>query len=723
MDVVEQTNRTILFTEINSAKLNLLTLIGDVRGKTSLDDETIKKISEKLLISNMDEFFKKFEPVIYSWCDASTGEIRYSQVNPETIPDNCITKIPIDMNNDLLDMLVTLQETKHAQGAADVEFKYNNILDMLSPQKVMEGILQVRREIHYTYSQFMELEEADPKYLDLGDRLNYQFEQASSNYDNVLSMLPIAINDIKTRLLLGNGDAKQGNQSFRAGLLSMGDDGELKILEMKQEESTQLAIVDDQVNSNLIEIFKEDYDAVNENQSEYVRDLVVRTFCPLASTAESSVDLEVEVRNYNSYLALYQKSKSDFIACAKKLIEKILGVKAFFDQYQVKERGMEPKLLITNINLDMLVKSSNLPRLLTYLNSVNELNSFENTLWFGIVPDIGISPAGAGKLQRLRFAGNQRVEKGGVNSMESLSVLLNALAPYRITTFFSFEACEEATFNHIAMEGVGTFKDKCAPLMKKDYSEFAVVCLPNMTLIPKDKSGVILDKKMVITEDGNALLSEEKEDVMKIWLEGFYVGSAYAAAGITAAWQCPQYLHERYHNTSPNYPGVRYDIEAGDNAMLAATSMTKEISGFTSTIKNTINHTGFGFIFTSDNAVYKKRDIRNIMVYKARNLLSNGKEFEPIYKTLVVTYIERMLRFYSSDFKQDKVLSFFSNNPSSQKSRWDAERQYINSILQDGDELSSYIDKENGICNIQITFSNTTRNLKVELTRKAGEVS
>lgn len=260
----------------------------------------------------------------------------------------------------------------------------------------------------------------------------------------------------------------------------------------------------------------------------------------------------------------------------------------------------------------------------------------------------------------------------------------------------------------------------CAPLMKKEYSEFAVPCLPNVTIIPKDKSGLILDRKMVLDGDGHVSLSEEKEDVMKMWLEGIYVGAAYAAAGIAAAWQCPEYLKQRFRNTSTEYPGVRFNIESGDNALLATTSMTKEISGFTSAIKNSINNTGFGFVFTSDNAQYKGRDIRNIMVYKARNLLSNGSEFEPIYKTLVVTYIERMLRFYSNDFKQDKILSFFSNNPSSQKSKWDANHQYINSILQDGDELNYSIDEKNGICNVQVTFSNTTRNLKVELTRKTG---
>ncbi len=719
MDVITQTNRTILFTEINPECLNLLTLIGDVRGKTSLDDDKIKEINRELAVSSFPEFLEKFSPVVYSWCDAATGKIQYSTVRPEHIPQNCITEIPLNEMNDLLNMLITLLGARDAQGVANVDFQFSKILEMISPKKIMEDIRQVRKEIQYTYGKYMELDEGDPKRLDLGDTLNYQFEQASQNYNNVLAMLPLAIEDIKTRLLLGEGESGQGGPDFKAGLLSMGEDGELKILEMKQEESTQLAVVDDEVNLSLMDAFREDYDALNENPSGYVRDLVVRTFCPLGSTMESNVNRELEVKNYNTYLEFYKQSKNDFVKVVKPLIEKILGVKTFFDQYQVKEKGMQPRLLITNIPLEMLVKSSNLPRLITYLNTTNDKNEFDNTIWFGIVPDVELNQAGGGKLQRVRFAGNKREEKQGTNSMESLAALMNAIEPYKISTFFSFCTSEETTFNYIATEGIELFKDKCAPLMKKTYSEFVIPCIPNVTIIPKDKSGLILDKRMVMDEEGNVALSTEKDDVMKMWLEGIYVSAAYEAAGIVAAWQCPEYLKQRFKDTTMEYPGVRFDIEADDNALLATTSMTKEISGYTNAIKNSINHTGFGFVFSSDKAQYKGQEIKNITVYKARNLLSRGNEFEPIYKTLVVTYIERMLRFYSSDFKQDKIEKFFSNNPNSQKSRWDANRQYVNSILQDGDELDCNIDEKYGVCDVLVTFANTTRNLKVQMERKA----
>lgn len=129
---------------------------------------------------------------------------------------------------------------------------------------------------------------------------------------------------------------------------------------------------------------------------------------------------------------------------------------------------MQPKLLISNISLDMLVKASNLPRLLTYLNTTNDKNEFENTVWFAIVPDVELNQSSGGKLQRVRFAGNQRQEKAGTNTMENLSILMNAIQPYRITTFFSFQTGEETTFNYVATEGIGVFKEKCTPLMKRN---------------------------------------------------------------------------------------------------------------------------------------------------------------------------------------------------------------------------------------------------------------
>lgn len=67
MEVIQQTNRTILFEEINPEKLDIITMIGDTKGIDSLDDDKIKEINEALLVRSFDEFLDKFAPVVYSF--------------------------------------------------------------------------------------------------------------------------------------------------------------------------------------------------------------------------------------------------------------------------------------------------------------------------------------------------------------------------------------------------------------------------------------------------------------------------------------------------------------------------------------------------------------------------------------------------------------------------------------------------------------------------------
>lgn len=456
MNTITQTNRTILFEEINPEKLNLLTLVGDVRGVNSVSDDKIKEINDALLVRSFDEFLEKFEPVVYSYFDANNQKVIYTLKKPETIEDELLSEIHLNRQNDYLKMLMTLVEAKRAEGSINVDFKFEKLTDMISPKKVMDDIRQNRKELQYTYSEYAKLEDGDPKKLDTADKLNLMFEEASVNYNNVMAMLPLAIEDIKTRLLLGDGQKKKDEAPLSIGVLSMDEHGELKILEAPKENKKELMVLDDNANAGLIQAIEKDYMDLNEDGNEYVMSLVARTFCPLASTMESVVDIEKEVANYNSYLEFYKRSKP--------------------------------------------------------------------------------------------------------------------------------------------------------------FSEYAIPCIPNFTVIPKDKSGVILDNKMYITEQNTAALSKEKEDVMKIWIDGVYIGAAYVAAGLVAAYQSPDYLKEVFKkNVDDELPGVRFDIESGDHALQVRTTMAKEITGYTNDIKSDINRKNFGFVFSSENAVLKDMNIQNIM--------------------------------------------------------------------------------------------------------------
>ncbi len=716
--VIKQTNRTMLMETINPEKLDFLTLVGDVRGVEILSDDKIMEINEHLLVRSFDELLEKFAPTVYCYYNANNQKVIYQLEKPEHVPEEMLTEIPLNRQNEFMGMLMTMIETKRSEGKNNVDFKFERLTDMISPKKVMDAIKQNRKELQYTYGLYAGLDDGDPKKLDLADKLNVMFEEASANYNNVMAMLPLAIEDSKMRLLLGDGEGKRDNTPLALGVLSMGEDGELKVLEAPKVESTALTVVDDHVNAGLIEALKDDYNALNEESNDYVAALVARTFCPLTSTMESDIDKEREVANYNSYLEFYRESKDAFIKTVKPLIEKLLGIWCFFEQYPKKTKGMKPTMLVTNVSNEMMAKASNISRLITYFNTTNAKNDFTNTIWYAIVPNVSLDQYSKMKLTRERFKGNTKTERTDVNSVESLTRLLDVYKDYGVQCFFSYEADDSTTFSALATEGVEKYEDRCASMTGKPYSEYAIPCLPNFTIIPKDKSGVVLDRRMVMSGDV-VELSKEKEDIMKLWIDGVYVGAAYVAAGIVAAYQCPQYLKDKFGKirVDPELPGVRFDIEADDHSLVVYTTMAKEITGFTNSIKNDINRKNFGFVFSSENAAYKGNDVTNIMVYKARNLMSDGYMFEPIYKTQVTTYIERIMRHGTGDFKEDSIVQFFSNNPSSQKSQWLSKREYLNAILGKGDDIEYAIDDLNDYCSLNITFNGNVKNLEVEINR------
>ncbi len=717
-NTINQTNRTMLMEMLNPQKMDFLTLVGDVRGMESLSDDKIKEIHEHLLVRSFDEVLEKFEPAVYCYYNANNQKVMYSLEKPETIPEEMLTEIPLNRKNEFLNMLMSMIDTKRAEGVINVDFKFEKLTDMISPKKVMDDIKQNRKELQYTYSEYAKLEDGDPHKKDLADKLNVMFEEASANYNNVMAMLPLAIEDIKTRLLLGDGTEKKDNTPLALGVLSMGNDGELRVLEAPKVETTALATVDDNINAGLVAALKEDYQALNEESNDYTEALVARTFCPLVSTMESGIDKEKEVANYNSYLAFYKESKDEFIRTVKPLIEKLLGIWCFFEQYPKKMKGMRPSMLITNQSNEMMAKSGNISRLITYLTTVNAKNDFGNTVWYAIVPSVSLDQYSKMKLTRERFKGNTAAVKTDVNSVESLARLLDVFKDYEVQCFFSYETGDATTFNRLATEGIEKYEDRCAPLMGKSFSEYAIPCIPNFTIIPKDKSGVILDRRMVMNEDESVELSGEAEDVMKLWIDGVYVGAAYVAAGLVAAYQSPEYLKEKFgRGVDPELPGVRFDIEADDHLLAVRTMMAKEITGFTNAIKADINRKNFGFVFSSENAVYNGLNVTDVMVYKARNLLSDGAVFEPIYKTQVTSYIERVMRHGTGDFKEDSIVRFFSNNPTSQKSEWLSKRENVNAILGKGDDISYTIDEENGYCTLDITFNGNVKNLEVEINR------
>jgi hypothetical protein len=54
---------------------------------------------------------------------------------------------------------------------------------------------------------------------------------------------------------------------------------------------------------------------------------------------------------------------------------------------------------------------------------------------------------------------------------------------------------------------------------------------------------------MKYAEETGYSFQEEKEDLLKFWIEGVYIDASYVAAGIMAASQCPSFLKERFRKS------------------------------------------------------------------------------------------------------------------------------------------------------------------------------
>ena len=720
-----QTSRTLALDEFNPQMPDLITEIGESRSIDSLEDEVVKSINEKLLCYSFSEFMEKMQPTVYSFFDANSGSVRYTLKKPESLPDNLITEIPLTEKNDVLKMLMTMVDAKRSQGTKNIDFGFETLLELISPKKVLDDIRQTRKELQTTYDQYLALPEGSPKRDDLGAKLNNLFEDARANYSNTMALLPLAIEDSESRLLLGAGDDGPTGQKIAAGVARFEEDGTLKILEAPKVEDTSLALIDSGASGKqLALLLEDDYTASSgeDDPSNYVKALVVRTFSPLSTQIGSSVDLTKEVANHNAYLQLYTDSKAAFIKVVKPLIERILGVREFFSQYTVRSKaGMRPALLVANTTPEMLAKANNLSRLRIYLNTVNNKNEYNNTIWFAAFPNLIMDKADDAKVQRKVFEVKDDKARKDVNTMEVLGALLGLLSEYHVKTFFSFETGEKATFDRVAKDGISPFRERCETLINKDFSAFAIPCLPNVTVIPKNRSGVVTGK-LLETDGEGVQMSDAEENIMRFWIEGVYIPAAYIAAGITAAWQCPEYLKEKFRrNVAQGLPGVRYDVEQGNNALITTTTLAREIAGFTTSTKDEINSQSFGFIFASENIKNKKGvSVSHLTVYKARSLAMAGDEFEPIYRTQITTYFQRILRQATGDNKADNIKFFFSANPESQMSIWGNQKEFVNAIIQQGDTVTYEMETAGRNVDINFNFGGNTRNMQITLNRASA---
>lgn len=737
MEIIKQTNRTILFDAINPDKMDILNLMAGVEvSDKSLSDEKVKEIHSHLLVKSFDEFLKKFAPTIYSYFDAESKKMVYTLEKPIGIPDQLVKEIVIDRNNQFLKTFIQLIEGKRSSNKTNVSFDYETILNTLSPQKTLKDMKRLKKDINYLAEESLKLEEDSPSKLKKLKQLSRKINETEQFYSEFPSQIALMIGAVKENLTAISTAGESTGGNVNPALPYFDGSGEMKtlsftpdadsILKLETKESTKLLMSELEQHYEVLETQRTELVAGEGEKpaaSSLMKELVVSAFTDQMSAALSIMETPQKVELYNNYSALYNSWQRDFIKVAKPVFERLLGVKAFFDQYSSKTKEMAPSLLVTNVSADEMAESMNMEKLHLYLETVNNKTTYSDTIWFGIIPRIELSSGGFDDdfvedmtpdfAEKWGYTGElDEEEVSYFTPLSTMQTILEGIKKYKIQTFFGFQTGEETTFSKMATEGVEPYLSKVEDITGASYDEFAIACFPNITIVPEDKSRVVTSVKAHLCEEGSVSFPKELQNDVKFWMKGVYIGAEYVAAGMAAAWQCPGYLKTYFKKVHPDFPGVRFDVEEENQALKLPAMFAKEISGYTNTIREEIENKKFGFVLSSDDYHIDGKEGKGITVMNARSMHMDRRTYRSLFQTTRRTYIERMMAAQLRSKDEKSIRGYFE--PSGQISIWQKFGNWVNSIIREGEKVELQ-NIEEGICDIRIESKGISESFTIEI--------
>ena len=788
--LINQTNRTILFDVINPEVDNLSILMTDVdEGVSSLTDDKVAEINEKLLVNSFDDFLAKFKPTIYSYFDTDHKPI-HTLMKPNDVPPMLVKEIVIDKSNRILKMFIRMMDDKKKSRKTNIAFSYEDVTKMLAPEKTIDEIKKIKQEIQYLEKANARLEKDSPAKKDAVKKLVSKYESTVSYYSETSAQIALMAGMLKQGLLaLEKEGPKDPNKSgyalpviengklealtpdpefIKQKLLGSFETKETNLLTGATEEvsstfKTSVAVIKDGKNpikalvapapvdyskytketlesfydNSMIEYYSSAGHEYDSEKASFTRNLVLNAFTDRPSEELMAMSPTEKAEKYNYYTYLYAEWQKSFMREAKALIEKLLNVKAFFDQYHPKLPKMKPTLLVVNSPLEDIIDGKYTRQLQQYLETVNNKIEYGDAIWFGIVPGIRFDEGETGPdinqktYEDLGYTGDfEEGLKFEPNEMDHLQILLDAIKKYRIQTFFSFEASDDTTFSRMGTHGIEKYIEKTEDIANNpECNKFAIACLPNFTVIPRDRGKVVYGAwvKIEDSEEINSkgeteikskvTFSKDREESFKFWIHGVYVSAAFVAAGLAASWQCPDYLQSKFEDAkdekgnkiargkvSSDLPGVRFDVEASNHSQIVTATFTREFSGITNDDRKRLNENNFGFVFSSDK-------LGNVTVFKSRSLFEKDGSYTNIFKETTITYILREMKRLSNDNKEELIRLY---EPSNQVKQWELAKGYVNSILGEKDSIGTP-EFEEGTSKIPVKFGGTAEYINIEV--------
>ena len=687
---ITQTNRTILFEEFSHSsntdefgipKNDIPRLDFILRNDMNQNHNSVKSM---LTVKSFDEFITKFKPKYYEYIsideDGKTPVFKYD-IEPK---GNQFTVHNLE-DQPFYKTIMRIYNEKSSSGENNYEFDYSTLTQiMYSPEKAMKDAVDIRDRLAYNFNEYYKLEQrgASPDELsEYGAEIKRLRRIIRDDYmsKSNMNILPLAIAKTKELLELnGSKESEDGGDGVKRekALPVFTEDGIKFLKETNDNNDNYEDDSEDKNPTETVELIEkriekdfdnarekgknclvvDGQDMASEKNNEIMKKLIVSVFAPNSYKEENST--EKLKQRLAIYQQMYKISQESFSRSVVSLLEKVLNVKAFFDN-----AGEGAELIISNCTIAQLLEKDNITLFKKFIEAEGTEISDER-IWFAIIPAIyhrdffefpsnSVNNTFDPDDDDLDDEDNM-TDSGNIINLTSLTTLntaINILGNVKIITFFNFKGCSKTSFRVLDAEMVKAYK-KTLSIIK--YPDYAIFCYPNFEILPIMQSSVEIGKN----EFGN------KEYIK---LPSVYIDSSYVAAALYVKSQNNDILQSAGFKVDPALgQPVRFDFEIGFDttynkkvplSQVFSTNISRElVLTWSDKLKDEINKDGgFGFCFCSDerwlsyNNTTRKQD--KIYVYRARTLKieDKSKRSRPIFKTLVQVYFEKISQKTTSD--------------------------------------------------------------------------
>ena len=699
MDVVKQTGKTIIFEEFNKDEkiMDLVTLLTRDDEEISLEKfkEALMGSDSELVVESFAEFVEKFSPTIYETVvKAEDGSTRF--VYDLEKPKYACTEIKLK-DHAFYKMIMALLDRKASSDKGNLEFPYDDLKKVLSPESEMEECKKIRKNLLSNTREYLRLTESgEPSseadrfaqnILEIRDKIIDKYQNKSP-----LALLPLLIADKQSQIdKMKTAEEPQGESSEVKSIpcnYTFDERGNLQLIEQIESDDATIEESHDDGILQLVEVVKDDFQEsapVSFRDNAYVENIVVSVFVPSGGAQLSISDrgeLEVAKKQLQD---IYKSSLESFAKAVAAVVEKFAGVKSFFDHAAPDGRlPRDVSVIISNCKVDAILNDELAKkRFKKYFSALSREKDI-NKIWFGIIPAVSSGNVGQSTVRKTadpfgkHSADSSAVKKdaNGLVVLETVKEMLSILTEVKIMTFVNYKADEKTGFIELT--------DKRVDQYKKDFvnSEYAVFVYPNFTILPKEKNAVKI---------GTEWRSEEDMEVgAYITIPGIYLDASYVACGMMVGVQNYSLLKAKGFKVKPKYPCVRFDLEDAENSKRITTHLNRETTTeMQRQVKDAIMEDRFGFVFADNKIIFDGRVLNNSYVINARSLKrdENGK-YKSLYKTLVRSLVDQLLRASAENVTDQTVSRFLEDYVDSWKrDNKDEDRKYANRILLEGETI------------------------------------